>query len=142
MVTWPNQLKYNCCGINGKNDYDNLSIDHPFPSSCCRVGNCWNDTNTNHTIPLIHKNGCYPFIEKYVIIELWILVGIVSICALLQIFAITLMCILNQRYKKLDDDPKFTVSQLTGGVPINAIINNNIEPLTKNPPESLEITQI
>ena len=103
------QLTYKCCGINGKDDYNNLPI-NPFPSSCCRVPNCWNNTNNNNdTESIMYTNGCYhPHIEKYVIIELWVLVGIVAVCALLQIFAITLMCILNQRYKNLDDNPKFT----------------------------------
>jgi hypothetical protein len=93
----------------------------------------------------MHTNGCYPYIEKYVIIELWVLVGIVAICALLQIFAITLMCILNQRYKNLDDNPKFTISHLGSGVPINGIIhnsNNNIQGSSKTIEETVEITQI
>jgi hypothetical protein len=144
------QLKYTCCGINGKNDYNNLSLDH-FPSSCCRVPNCWHDTDINNhnglnnTASLTHTNGCYPVIEKIVIVELWILVGIVAICALLQILAITLMCILNQRYKKLDDNPKFTISHLTAGVPINGSVNNsnnNIQGSSKTIEETVEITQI
>jgi hypothetical protein len=93
----------------------------------------------------MHTNGCYPVIEKIVIVELWILVGIVAICALLQILAITLMCILNQRYKKLDDNPKFTISHLTAGVPINGSVNNsnnNIQGSSKTIEETVEITQI
>jgi len=100
------QLKYTCCGINGKDDYNNLPLD-PFPSSCCRVPNCWRDTDinnhigSNNTISLMHTNGCYSIIDKYVTIELWVLVGVAGVCALLQFLAIVLMCTLYQRYKKI-----------------------------------------
>jgi len=43
------QLRYTCCGINNKNDYNNLSLD-PLPSSCCHVPNCWNDIDINKKI--------------------------------------------------------------------------------------------
>lgn len=133
------QLRYTCCGIDSKDDYKNLSLDS-YPSSCCRIPNCWKDTNlnknSNDTISSIHPYGCYSVIDKYISIELWTLVSITGICALLQILAITLMCILTQRYKKFDDHPKLTINQLVTGVPLNTntIHNHNEEPV--------EITQI
>jgi hypothetical protein len=141
------QLRYTCCGINNKDDYNNISLD-PFPSSCCRVPNCWHDTHinnnngSNNTLSLMHTNGCYPIIDKYVTIELWTLVGIAGLCIPLQILAVTLMCILNQRYKKLDDNPKFTINQLASGVPINGHGNDNIQGSSKTIEETVEITQI
>ncbi len=137
------QLRYTCCGINNKNDYNNLSL-NPFPSSCCRVSNCWNDTDIspNNTLSLIYPNGCYPIIDQYVTIELWTLVGITGLCALLQILATTLMCVLNQRYKKLDDNPKFAINQLASGVPINGHDDNNVQGSSKTMEETVEITQI
>jgi len=140
------QLKYTCCGINGKDDYNNLSLD-PFPSSCCRVPNCWRDTDinnhsgSNNTISLMHMNSCYPIIDKYVTIELWILVGVSGFCALLQMLTMILMCTLYKRYKKLDDDPKFTINQLSTGMPINDP-NNNIQGSSQTMEETVEITQI
>jgi hypothetical protein len=140
------QLKYACCGINNKDDYNNLSLD-PFPASCCRVPNCWVDTDinshsgSNNTISLMHANGCYSIIEKYVTIELWILTGITAFCAFVQLLAIMLMCTLYQRYKKLDDDPKFVINQFAGGIPINAS-NNNIQNSSHTIEETVEITQI
>jgi len=142
------QLKYTCCGINGKNDYNNLSLD-PFPLSCCRVPNCWRDTdinahisNSNNTVSLMHKNGCYPIIKKYVTIELWVLVGVAGFCALLQILAIAFMCTLYQRYKKLDDDPKFVINHLAAGIPISDNTNNNNQGSSQTIEETVEITQI
>jgi len=140
------QLKYTCCGINGKDDYNDLSLD-PFPLSCCRVPNCWRDTDinnhngSNNTTSLMHINGCYPIIGKYVTIELWILVGVTGFCALLQLLAIIFMCTLYQRYKKLDDDPKFTINHLGSGIPINDS-NNNIQSSSQTIEETVEITQI
>ena len=144
------QLKYRCCGLNNKDDYNNLSLD-PFPSSCCRVPNCWqdpdinnnnnnNNNGSNNTISSIHTNGCYPMIEKYLITELWIVTGVVGLCAVLQILAIVSLCILSQRYKKFDDNPKFVINHLATGVPINS--NNNIQGLSKTIEETIEITQI
>ena len=110
------QSRYACCGISGYDDYRNLSL-NALPSSCCRVPNCWHDTNVNTpydanaTLSSMHGNGCYGIIEKYVTSELWILIGVASICALLQLLAITLMCILYQRYKQVDDDPKFIIDR-------------------------------
>lgn len=133
------QLKYTCCGFNGKEDYHPLSLD-PFPSSCCRIPNCWRDTDinthivSNHTVSLMHPNGCYSILEKYITIELWILVGVAGICALLQFFALTFLCTLYQRYKKFDDNPKFTISHL-------APISNSNNPM-ENSSETVEITQI
>ncbi len=136
------QFRYTCCGINNKDDYNNLSLD-PFPSSCCRVPNCWHDTtNSNDTISLMHINGCYSIIDKYVTIELWTYVGITGLCAFFQILAITLMCILTQRYKRVDDNPNFAIDSLAAGVPINGNANNNIQGSTKTIEETVEITQI
>ena len=143
------QSRYSCCGINNKEDYKNVSL-NSFSASCCRVPNCWQDTinnnnnSSNNTISLMHTDGCYPVIVKYVTIELWTLVGIIGLCTFLQILAITLMCILNQRYKKLDDNPKFSINQLAAGVPINGMVNNNnnIQTSSKTNKETVEITQI
>lgn len=102
------QSKYTCCGFTGKDDYKPLSLD-PFPSSCCRLPNCWRDTDINEHIisnttnSLMHANGCYPSIEKYVIVELVILAGVAAICVLLEFFAIVFLCVLYQRLKKRDD---------------------------------------
>ena len=140
------QSKYTCCGINNKGDYNNLSLD-PFPSSCCRVPNCWRDTDNNYgsglnsTISLMHPNGCYPIVEKYVTIELWILVGVGGFCALLELLAIMLMCTLYQRYKKSEDDPRFTIDHLDAGISSNAS-NNNIQSSSQAIEETVEITQI
>lgn len=142
------QFRYFCCGINSKNDYKNLSLD-PLPSSCCRVPNCWHEADMNRnnssntTMPLMYSSGCYPIIHQYVTIEVWTLVGITGLCALLQLLAVMLMCIFNQRYKKLDDNnPKFAINQLTSGVPINSGVDTNIQGSSKTIEETVEITQI
>jgi hypothetical protein len=142
------QSRYTCCGINNKDDYNNLSLD-PFPLSCCRTPNCWHDTeinktnSSNETMPLIYPNGCYPIIEQYVTIELWTFVGVTGACALFQLLAITLMCILNQRYKNLDENnSKFAINQLATGVPINGSLDNNLQGSSKTIEETVEITQI
>ncbi|CAF2954030.1 unnamed protein product [Rotaria sp. Silwood2] len=142
----PLQLKYNCCGISSKNDYNNLPLD-PFPSSCCRVPNCWRDTDINNhngsnsTISLMHVKGCYPIINKYVTLELFVLIGIASFCALLQAFAIILMCTLYQRYKNFDDDPKFVINHVASGKSMNSS-NDNMQGSSKTIEETVEITQI
>jgi len=100
------------------------------------------NNGSNNTVSLIHTNGCYSVIEKFITIELWTLIGITGLCALLQILAIRLMCILNQRYKKLDDNPKFAIDQLASGVPINGNGNNNMQGSSKTIEETVEITQI
>jgi hypothetical protein len=51
------------------------------------------------------------------------------------------MCTLYQRYKKLDDDPKFVINQFVAGIPINDN-NNNIENSGQTVEETVEITQI
>jgi len=139
------QLKYTCCGINNKDDYNNLSP-NPFPSSCCRVSNCWHDTNNNSSntnTSLMYPRGCYSIIDKYITIELWTYIGITGLCAFLQILAIMLMCILNQHYKKLNDNPKSVTNQLVAGVPLNENINNNNNQCSsKIIEETVEITQI
>ncbi len=135
------QLRYKCCGINNKDDYNNFSFDS-FPSSCCRLPNCGHENNnnsSNNTIPLMHSKGCYPIIDKYVILELWTLAGITGVCAFLQFLTITLMCILNQRYKKLDDNNN---PKLAAGAPINANIDTSIQGSSKTIEETVEITQI
>lgn len=139
------QSRYNCCGIGSKDDYNHLSLT-PLPSSCCRVDNCWSDTDTNKnnsSIPSMHEKGCYPIIDQYVTLQLWTFIGITALCALLQFLAITLMCVLNQRYKKFNEnDPKFTVTQLASGVPINSKMENEIPGSTTTIEETVEITQI
>jgi hypothetical protein len=140
------QLKYTCCGINDKNDYNNLPLD-PYPSSCCRVPYCWRDTDINNhngsndTVSLMHTDGCYSVINKYVTIELWILIGITAICGFLQMLAIIFMCVLYQRYKKFDDDPKFIINQFGNGIPIDDN-NKNIQSSSQTIEETVEITQI
>ncbi|CAF1556399.1 unnamed protein product, partial [Adineta ricciae] len=47
----PLQSKYTCCGFNNKDDYATVSL-NPFPTSCCRVPNCWQDTDINNHIAL------------------------------------------------------------------------------------------
>jgi hypothetical protein len=54
-----------------------------------------------------------------------------------------LMCILNQHYKKLNDNPKCVTNQLVAGVPLNENINNNNNQCSsKIIEETVEITQI
>lgn len=144
----PLQTKYNCCGVNGKDDYNNLSLD-PLPGSCCRVPNCWRDTDinnhiseANNTVSLMHANGCYSTIRNYVTVELWVLAGVAALCALLQILALTFMCVLYQRYKSLDDEPKFVVNHLAAGVPINGEATKNAQGSSQTIEETVEITQI
>ncbi|CAF1171320.1 unnamed protein product [Adineta steineri] len=143
----PFQSKNICCGINGRDDYYKTSLDEK-PPSCCRVPNCWTDTDINNhidglnsTVSLMHTQGCYSMINKYVTFELWTLVGISGICALLQLLAIMFMCTLYQRYKKLDDDPKFVIDHLANEIPIN---NNNktVQGSSQTIEETVEITQI
>jgi hypothetical protein len=138
------QLKYKCCGINGKDDYMNLPL-NPFPASCCEEPNCWHNTNINNTVSSIHTDGCYSIVENYITIELWILVGVTGCCALLQILAIIFMCVLHQRYKKVDDNPDFVINHLGSGIPINGNGNkskNHIQGSSQTMEETLEITQI
>jgi hypothetical protein len=110
--------------------------------------------DANATLPSMHGKGCYGIIEKYVTSELWILIGVASICALLQLLAITLMCILYQRYKQVDDDPKFIISHLGPGISMDENINNNnnsssdldhlpqLQGSSQTIEETVEITQI
>ena len=91
----------------------------------------------------MYWKGCYPIIDKYVTLQLWTLLAIAGLCAVFQFLAIILMCILNQRYKKLDDnDPKLAVAQLASGVPINSSVENNIQGSSTTIEETVEITQI
>jgi hypothetical protein len=146
------QSRYACCGIESKDDYRNLALD-PLPSSCCRAGEkCWEDVQSNKTSSAIHTDGCYSIVEQYVVLEIWVLIGVAGLCALLQALAIGLLCVLSQRYRKLDDDPKFAISQLAAGLPINENINNNnnnsssssapFEGSSQTIEETVEITQI
>jgi hypothetical protein len=53
------------------------------------------------------------------------------------------MCILNQRYKNLDENnSKFAINQLATGVPINGSLDNNLQGSSKTIEETVEITQI
>ncbi|CAF1337367.1 unnamed protein product [Adineta steineri] len=140
------QLKYKCCGIDNKDDYNSISSDS-FPSSCCQEPNCLHtkDVNNNSTSlmnskSLLHTNGCYPIVKKYLTIELLLLMGVTGLCALLHFLAIILLCILNQRYKKFDDIPKIMIHHLASGVPINS--NNYVQNVSKTIHEPVEITQI
>ena len=146
----PIQSRYRCCGITSKDDYNHFSF-ASLPPSCCRTGNCWQDTDMNNSSTTttttstssMYWKGCYPIIEKYVTLQLWTLLAITGLCALFQFLAIILMCILNQRYRKFDDnDPKLAVAQLTSGVPINSNAENNIQGSSTTIEETVEITQI
>ena len=136
------QSKFTCCGITSKDDYKSLSLD-PFPSSCCRIPNCWRDTDINNhngsntTMSLMHSNGCYPMIERYLIVELWILAGVAGLCAVFQFFAIGFLCVLYQRLKKFDEHSKFTIHQLGSNLPIGES-HSQIQTST----QTIEITQI
>jgi len=134
------QSRYSCCGINHIDDYTNLSIPK-YPSSCCRIPNCWDNSN-NETMPLVYTKGCYSIIEKYVQIEIWTFVVLTGVCAFLQIFAIIFMCILNERYKKRDENPNFTINQMVSGAAMNASSEDNFQNSTKTLEEPVEITQI
>jgi hypothetical protein len=52
------------------------------------------------------------------------------------------MCTLYQRYKKLDDDPKFVINHIAAGIPINDNNNNNNQGSSQTIEETVEITQI
>jgi len=148
------QSKYSCCGIVSKDDYHNLALD-PLPSSCCRLPNCWNekDLNTNgtnnNTMASIHPNGCYPIVQRFVLIELWILFGIAALSVVLQFLIVVFMCVLSHRYRKHDDDePKFAISHLVPTTPINENVNNNnnnnenFDGSQQTIVETVEVTQI
>ncbi|CAF3089025.1 unnamed protein product [Rotaria sp. Silwood2] len=144
------QSKYACCGINNKDDYKNFSLDS-LPLSCCRVSNCWrdiginNNNGSNNTMSLIHTDGCYSIVNQYVTFEFLIIGGVTGLCALLQILAITFMCILNQRHQKSDDNQKFVISHLGTDSSFNENINNNnnnIQDSSSTIEEIVEVTQI
>lgn len=146
------QSKYSCCGIVSKDDYHNLAVD-PLPSSCCRLPNCWNekDLNTNgtnnNTMASIHPNGCYPIVERFVLIELWILFGIAALSVVLQFLIVVFMCVLSHRYRKHDNEPKFAISHLAPTTPINENVNNNnnnenFDGSQQTIVETVEVTQI
>ena len=118
------QMKYTCCGINSKDDYKDLSLD-PLPGSCCRVPYCWRDTDINFhsglntTISLIHSNGCYSIIDRYVTIELWILIVVSGCCTLIQFFLMIVLCKLYRRFKNIDDDNDIQPKFVSHGVSID-----------------------
>ncbi|CAF1315087.1 unnamed protein product [Adineta ricciae] len=133
------QLKYSCCGIDGKNDYNQI-VPNSLPSSCCREPNCWEETDlksTNSTLSSVYTSGCYLLIKQHLTIELWILIGVTGICSLLQIFAVLFLCVLNERYRKFDELPRLAINQLAPGVPMS-----NIQNVPKVVSEPMEITQI
>ena len=134
------QSKHACCGVNSKDDYNNLSSDL-FPLSCCRISNCSRDIDINShngSLSLMHMNGCHSIIDKYLIIELWILAGVATLCTLLQILASTLMCTLYRQCKQIDDDPKFVINHLD----ISKSASDDIQGSSKTLEETVEITQI
>jgi hypothetical protein len=144
------QSRYTCCGINGKDDYTKLTLD-PLPVSCCRSSDCWHENrheqSSNRSVELIHTNGCYPIVDYVVTNEVWILLTVAAVAALLQIFLIGLSCILCHRYRKFDDNPKFAINQLTKDTIANENINNNnnnnnLDGSSQTLDETLEITQI
>ena len=138
------QSLHTCCGIDGKDDYRNLSAEL-LPPSCCRAGEkCWEDVKFNQSNSTAHANGCYPIVEEYVLLEVWVLLGVAGLCALLQALAIGSLCVLSQRYRKLDEDPKFAVGQLAAGVPLNEKTDGSppFEGSSQTLEETVEITQI
>lgn len=140
------QLKYNCCGINGKDDYTNSSSGY-IPPSCCHKSQCsfdiiTNDYNSlNGTEQSIYLYGCYSIINRYVNIELLIIIGVTVFNFLLETLTITCMCSLYQRYRKFDGDPKFVINHLTHRKSMNDS-DDNIKGSSKTIEETVEITQI
>jgi hypothetical protein len=109
------QTKFTCCGIVHANDYANIALD-PLPTSCCRLPNCWLDTDYNlHsggnvTVMLMHNDGCYPIIGNYLVVQLWIFVGMASVSTGLASLLVLLMFVARCRQRNNDDEhPKFTV---------------------------------
>lgn len=91
----------------------------------------------------MHEKGCYPIIDQYVQLQLCTFIGITAVCSFFQFLAIISMCIFNQRYRKLNEnDPKFTITQLPSGVPINNKVEENIQGSSTTIEETVEITQI
>ncbi|CAF3080588.1 unnamed protein product [Rotaria socialis] len=140
------QSEYNCCGINGKDDYINLRLD-PLPSSCCREPQCWRDSDindyngSNSTKQLIHIDGCFPLISRFVTIELLGLIGGIGFSVLLQILAVTFMCCLYQRFQKFDNDPNFVINHLASEKSMNDSYGC-LKGSSKTIEETVEITQI
>ncbi|CAF1603440.1 unnamed protein product [Rotaria magnacalcarata] len=134
------QSKYNCCGINDKDDYINLRLD-PLPSSCWRDSDINDYNGSNSTKQLIHIDGCFPLISRSVTIELLGLIGGTSFSVLLQILAITFVCCLYQRFKKFDNDPNFVINHLAGEKSMNDSYGC-MKGSSKTIEETVEITQI
>ncbi|CAF1138907.1 unnamed protein product [Didymodactylos carnosus] len=134
------QDKYQCCGINSKQDYPSLLMTTKLtlPLSCCRrtstpllsnSRDCWNQTSGDDDS--INVNGCYPIIHKYLTFEIWTIVGIALTCAILQFIAIVLLLKIYRDNKS----PKFIINHN----------GNNHQPNTKSMEtieDTVEITQI
>jgi len=130
------QDQHNCCGINNKTDYylQSLNTDipspvvDPLPMSCCiSSAPCWKDElNQTDNSTMIYPQGCYPFVSKYLSIELYVLMAAAALCALFQFIGVTLFCALHHRYKKQNDEKFIQASSQS---------NQTIE-------ETVEITQI
>ena len=54
---------------------------------------CWEDVQSNKSSSAIHTDGCYSIVEQYVVMEIWVLLGVAGLCALLQALAIGLLCL-------------------------------------------------
>lgn len=134
------QTKYSCCGFWKKDEYLNLPLD-PYPSSCCRIPNCWRDndintdTSSNISLSLMHSKGCFPLIEKFLRIELGILIGVTGLCTLIEFVIISIMLSLQRRFEESTDRPKFLVSHRGQEGSINTIDRQGSN-------ETVEITQI
>ena len=148
------QSRYACCGIYSKDDYNTMSA-NLLPSSCCRVANCWNLTESNVKIisedatSPIHTEGCFSTIRQYIFIQIWTVFGVAAVSAFLQFIALTSMCTLCERYRKFDQGPKFTLSQLnSSGITSNENANSNnnnnsdIQGSSQTIEETVEVTQI
>ncbi|CAF0724538.1 unnamed protein product [Didymodactylos carnosus] len=133
------QEKYQCCGINSKQDYLSLSSTPriALPLSCCRKTSvsvlpnsqdCWNQTGDGDGINL---DGCYSNIHKFLTIEIWLIIGIALISALLQFLAIILLV---NTYRD-NKNPKFIINHTNNNHDVNTKSMETIE-------DTVEITQI
>lgn len=147
------QLNYKCCGIQNGSDYKSVKL-NLLPVSCCAVPNCWNETDlntkvfNNGTSQSTHNDGCFSFINQFVTIEIWVIFAVSAGSTVLQFLALTLMCILCERYRKFDQSPKFTLSPIKTEITTKEMgnVNNNnncdIQDSSQNTEEAVEITQI
>ena len=81
----------------------------------------------------MHNTGCYSSVEKYLQLEVWMLVGVAGVASLLQLLASLLICSLHRRYKQCDDHPKFVVRHFAP---------NEGNPSQLGSTQTVEITQI